>query len=165
MRTIIFLLVLLPAVSAAQMILERLAKRDSVTAIGKKETHGQILHATSIADTQAKEAAETAASSSETLIPAKQAPAPLSSFEFWLSVIILSFTLIFVLAEVWLIRSNLLSAESSLRAILVTLIIGATLFLITAGYSNDQIAPAMGLFGTIAGYLLGKNTSAKEKEG
>jgi hypothetical protein len=28
--------------------------------------------------------------------------------------------------------------------------------LICAGYSNDQIAPAMGLFGTLAGYLLGR---------
>ena len=51
--------------------------------------------------------------------------------------------------------------------ILITLIITATLFLITAGYDNNQIAPAIGLFGTVAGYLLGKsvnknNTPANE---
>ncbi|MDX1617310.1 MAG: hypothetical protein R3224_00890 [Balneolaceae bacterium] len=39
---------------------------------------------------------------------------------------------------------------------LVTLIITAALFLIAAGFSNDQIASALGLLGTIAGYLLGR---------
>ena len=32
----------------------------------------------------------------------------------------------------------------------------AGLFLIFAGYSQDQMAPMMGLLGTVAGYLLGK---------
>jgi hypothetical protein len=32
------------------------------------------------------------------------------------------------------------------------------MFLITAGYTSDQIAPMIGLLGTIAGYLLGKST-------
>jgi hypothetical protein len=37
----------------------------------------------------------------------------------------------------------------------VIIVITATMFLITAGYSDRQIAPAMGLFGTIMGYMLG----------
>ena len=45
----------------------------------------------------------------------------------------------------------------------LTLVITAGLFLICAGYSQDQIAPMVGLLGTIAGYLLGKG-EAKEKE-
>jgi hypothetical protein len=39
--------------------------------------------------------------------------------------------------------------------IVVTLIVGG-LILVTAGYSNEQIAPAFGLLGTIAGYILGR---------
>jgi hypothetical protein len=42
----------------------------------------------------------------------------------------------------------------------VTLIIIGTLFFITAGFDSTQIAPALGLFGTIAGYLLGKTRHA-----
>jgi len=36
--------------------------------------------------------------------------------------------------------------------------------LITAGYSNDQIAPAVGLLGTIAGYLLGRIQHSNQQE-
>jgi hypothetical protein len=47
----------------------------------------------------------------------------------------------------------------STRIVGLTLVVVAGLFLITAGYSQDQIAPMIGLLGTIAGYLLGKTTS------
>jgi hypothetical protein len=39
--------------------------------------------------------------------------------------------------------------------IVITVITGS-LILITAGYSNEQIAPAFGLFGTVIGYMLGR---------
>jgi hypothetical protein len=39
--------------------------------------------------------------------------------------------------------------------IVITVITGS-LVLITAGYSNEQIAPAFGLFGTVIGYMLGR---------
>jgi hypothetical protein len=39
------------------------------------------------------------------------------------------------------------------------LIISSSIFLIVAGYTSQQIAPAMGLLGTLAGYLLGKESS------
>ena len=42
---------------------------------------------------------------------------------------------------------------------MITVITGS-LILITAGYSNDQIAPAFGLFGTVIGYMLGRMSSA-----
>jgi hypothetical protein len=49
-----------------------------------------------------------------------------------------------------------LKAGDLLRVFAVTLILQGTLFFITAGFDSNQIAPAMGLFGTIAGYLLGR---------
>ena len=81
---------------------------------------------------------------------------PLSRLEFILSISVLSFGLIIILLEIFLIKARQISSEDSIKFITITLIITSTLFLITAGYSNDQIAPAVGLLGTIAGYLLGR---------
>lgn len=48
--------------------------------------------------------------------------------------------------------------EAALRILGTLVILFAALFLVVAGYSDKQIAPVMGLLGTIAGYLLGKTT-------
>jgi hypothetical protein len=42
------------------------------------------------------------------------------------------------------------------RALIVITVITGSLLLITAGYTNEQVAPAFGLFGTIIGYMLGR---------
>lgn len=88
---------------------------------------------------------------------------PLSPGEFTLSMSVLAFGLVIILLEIFLVRSKKIGAEDTIKFITITLIITATLFLITAGYSNDQIAPAVGLLGTIAGYLLGRAQSGGEK--
>ena len=46
--------------------------------------------------------------------------------------------------------------EDIARPIIVVTVIIGTLILVTVGYSNEQIAPAFGLFGTIVGYMLGR---------
>ena len=81
---------------------------------------------------------------------------PLSRLEFTLSITVLAFGFLVILLEVFLIKKKIISSEDIVKFIIITLIITSTLFLITAGYSNDQIAPAIGLLGTIAGYLLGR---------
>lgn len=48
-------------------------------------------------------------------------------------------------------------SRNVLRAFGVPLIIVAAIFLVVTGYSQEQIAPVIGLLGTIAGYLLGVN--------
>ena len=83
----------------------------------------------------------------------------LSSDEGQLALTILAFGALIVVAELIMLRSKQATAEDATRAFAVTLIIIGTLVLICAGYSNNQIAPAMGLFGTIAGYLLGRRSS------
>ncbi len=80
---------------------------------------------------------------------------------FKLSMMVLAFGLIIILLESVLIFTKKISEENIVRFIVVTLIIISALFLITAGYSNDQIAPAMGLLGAVAGYLLGKTEKEK----
>jgi|SRR3954467_2409005 hypothetical protein len=88
------------------------------------------------------------------------APSPgthfLSSFEGELALVIVGLTVLVLLTLAVLLWRKEASAEDSIRAFSLVLIILGTLVLICAGYSNDQIAPAVGLFGTLAGYLLGR---------
>ncbi len=94
-----------------------------------------------------------------------RAVTPLSRLEFTLSMTVLVFGLLVILLEIFLIKNKKISSEDTIKFIIITLIITSTLFLITAGYSNDQIAPAVGLLGTIAGYLLGRIQNSNQKEG
>lgn len=88
----------------------------------------------------------------------------MSNDELNLSYIVLIFATVVLLFEVFLVSINKISHENSFKFIIVTLIIACSLFLITAGYDNNQIAPAFGLFGTIAGYILGKTNSQEIKK-
>ena len=79
-----------------------------------------------------------------------------SSTESQLTLAIIALGVLVIIVMAFVLRSKNASADDAIRAFSVTLIIIGTMVLIAAGYSNDQIAPAMGLFGTVAGYLLGR---------
>jgi small-conductance mechanosensitive channel len=82
----------------------------------------------------------------------------LSSIEFWLAVVIIAFGFVVLVMQYTLLRrARDTEPEDILRLFTVTIIIIGTLSLIAIGYSSQQIAPALGLFGTILGYLLGKS--------
>ena len=49
------------------------------------------------------------------------------------------------------------TVDGILRVFGTILIIFSALFLVVAGYSQEQMGPIMGLLGTIVGYLLGKS--------
>jgi len=51
-----------------------------------------------------------------------------------------------------------------LRIFALPLIVVSSIFLIVVGYSQEQIAPVIGLLGTIAGYLLGSKSNKADKE-
>ena len=90
------------------------------------------------------------------------APATISVMttnELWLSFGVLIFGFLVMLVELYLMKVNHFDQGQALKFILVTLVITSALFLIAAGFSNNQIASAMGLLGTIAGYLLGRSQS------
>ena len=79
-------------------------------------------------------------------------------FEFWLTVVILTFGLVLSVLTIRFLASTVArKTEEAIRALVVLWVIIGTLTLITAGYSDQQIAPAFGLFGTIVGYILGKS--------
>lgn len=94
-----------------------------------------------------------------------EAVIPKTEYEYQLSFGILVFGLILVIIEMYLIVKRDINAEDAIKFIVITIIITSTLFLIIAGYTNTQIAPAMGLLGTIAGYLLGKMNQEKKSDG
>jgi uncharacterized membrane protein len=82
------------------------------------------------------------------------------------SVAVLLFGLLVLFLATCLIRLGK-SYQAVLRVFGTILIITVSVFLVVAGYNSNQIAPVMGLLGTIAGYLLGKDTEpsrAAEKQ-
>jgi Na+/melibiose symporter-like transporter len=90
----------------------------------------------------------------------------MSNREFVLSVIILLFGIAIVVIEYRLIKTAVNPNVTDIMKIFtVTLIIIGTMLLISSGFSSQQIAPAFGLFGTIAGYLLGREETRKKNGG
>ena len=83
--------------------------------------------------------------------------APKTQIELWLTLLIIAFGLIVLSFYIYAVRNipDRRPEDVSRPMIVVTVITGA-LILITAGYTNEQIAPAFGLFGTIIGYMLGR---------
>ena len=82
----------------------------------------------------------------------------------FLSISLLAFSaLILIMASTLLWRSKA-SAQDILRVFGILTIIGVSALLLITGYSNDQLTPIIGLFGAIAGYLLGKDSNKKGDE-
>lgn len=85
-------------------------------------------------------------------------------YEFWLTCVILAAGLLFAYLAVSFLRQiHREELEHATRAMTILFVIMATMVLITAGYNNEQIAPAFGLFGTIVGYILGRGEKAAER--
>lgn len=113
------------------------------------------------------------AASSESLNPPPSAPPVrpvkgsdrvLTDSEHQLSIAVLVFGLIALLVQSSLLWKSGFDNQAAIKMSTVTLVIIGTLFVITAGFDSEQIAPAMGLFGTICGYLLGKESGKKDSK-
>lgn len=65
-----------------------------------------------------------------------------------------------ILATALLWRSHA-PAHHVLRVFGIITILCFSALLLIVGYSNDQLTPIVGLFGAIAGYLLGKDAQTK----
>jgi len=89
---------------------------------------------------------------------------PMSSFEFTLSILVLIFGLLVLLMIAILSYKKVIGSDQIFKCIIITLIIIASLLLITAGYSNNQITGITGIMGSIAGYLLGKSNNKNRNE-
>jgi len=83
--------------------------------------------------------------------------------EFWLGMAVLFSLLVIIVLELKLIKDRKFNDETSVKLLLSTLVIIGALFTIMTGFTDTQLAPIFGLFGTIAGYLFGKNESKSSK--
>jgi hypothetical protein len=72
------------------------------------------------------------------------------------SVLVFGVIVIGIIAYLIRIGSN---TEELLKVFGTSLIIIYAIFLVVAGYSDEQMAPVIGLLGTIAGYILGRSSS------
>ena len=80
-----------------------------------------------------------------------------SPYEVWLTLLIMTFGLVVLGLYIYAIRNiSDRRPDDVSRALIVITVITGSLLLITAGYTNEQVAPAFGLFGTIIGYMLGR---------
>ncbi len=86
-----------------------------------------------------------------------------TSQEIWLSLGVLLFGLAVVVGQIYLLQRRQEPLSEAMKYLSVTLIIVGSLFLVTAGYGNTQIAPIIGLLGTVAGYLLGRQRDSAVK--
>ena len=78
---------------------------------------------------------------------------------FSISVLVFGLTLI-------LIFTRLVEHERGFRTlymqlVVLTIVVTTGLFVIVAGYTQDQISPMIGLLGTLVGYLLGREKTAQ----
>jgi hypothetical protein len=73
--------------------------------------------------------------------------------------VFLVFSLVIICLATYLLKIGK-STDSVLKIFGTILIITIACFLILAGYDDKQIAPVIGLLGTLAGYLLGKDREA-----
>jgi|GEM_PF-3272262 len=80
-----------------------------------------------------------------------------------LSISILVFTFGALLLGVSLLWRHKAKDAQILHVMGVITIIGVSAFLLVVGYSNEQLTPIIGLFGAIAGYLLGKESNQDNK--
>ena len=79
-----------------------------------------------------------------------------SAGEFQMTLVILFFGLVSIVAFYLLARHER-ATPYVLRILVIIVIVFGTLLVVSSAYSTQQIAPVVGLFGTIAGYLLGKS--------
>lgn len=63
-----------------------------------------------------------------------------------------------------LMRIRAVDPSEYTKATVLILVIVGTLITVVAGFSAEDIAPAMGLFGTIAGYVIGAKANRADNE-
>jgi uncharacterized protein YhhL (DUF1145 family) len=83
----------------------------------------------------------------------------------WMTVLILVFGIIIVGIEYMLLKDRTEDKVEDLgKYLVITVIIIGTMALMVGTLDNNQTAPAVGLFGTIAGYLLGRSEKSRSDQ-
>jgi hypothetical protein len=101
---------------------------------------------------------------------ASPAPAPVVKAHWWtadnaltISTVVLFFGLCVMFMSARALMRGI-PASAVLRLFGMLTIIVMAVFLIVAGYNTEQVAPVVGLLGTLAGYLVGRSASTEALE-
>lgn len=78
----------------------------------------------------------------------------------FLALSVLGFSCLALVVAAMLLWRARATAQHVLRVTGIVSILGFSALLLVVGYDNQQLTPIIGLFGAIAGYLLGKDSSA-----
>lgn len=78
-----------------------------------------------------------------------------SNAEITLSLLIFVLAILSIAVFCYLSRSGF--TDLSARIFVIILLVFGTLLVVSSAYSSEQIAPVVGFFGTVAGYLLGRS--------
>jgi len=81
----------------------------------------------------------------------------MSTSEMSLSIAVLVFTILLVgiVAGITLKKGQGWGPTTT-KLFIIIVVVGGSMFLLTAGYSQEQMTPIIGLLGTIVGYALGR---------
>jgi hypothetical protein len=82
-----------------------------------------------------------------------------------LSLMIVGVVVLALALGTYLLSKRATSSQDVLRLFGVVIIVGLSALLLVVGFSNDQLTPIVGLFGAIAGYLLGKDSGGESGKG
>ena len=82
----------------------------------------------------------------------------------FLAVAVLAFSCLALIMATFLLWRSRSPASQVLRVFGVITILGFSALLLVVGYNNEQLTPIVGLFGAIAGYLLGKDGKTDKDE-
>lgn len=74
-----------------------------------------------------------------------------------LSIALLLFGVLVIAAALWRVERAQLTETGALRLVGATVVVVMAVFLCTAGFTLEQITPAIGLLGTMGGYVLGRS--------
>lgn len=88
----------------------------------------------------------------------------LSTGEIALSIGVLAFTLVLVAIVAWLRKIESISGDVLFKLFGLIIVVGSSIFLVSAGWSQQQITPVVGLLGTAIGFVFGKNTGAEQDQ-
>ncbi|MDX8464898.1 hypothetical protein RFM26_04285 [Mesorhizobium sp. VK23B] len=75
------------------------------------------------------------------------------------TIVILLFGAVCLCIQLFLLARSSADAEAVMRNTTVTLVVTLGTCAVTLGFHQDTIAPIIGLFGTIIGFLLGQKTA------
>lgn len=90
-------------------------------------------------------------------------PDTFTRWEMYGALIVLLYSAIMVSSSFVLIKYGNVSEDAVVRLMALVMLVTATLLLVVLHFRPEQIAAALGLLGTLAGYVLGRS-DAKKKE-